>query len=86
MIKNKEQIKREIMEEIEMNVDKYITNMDENSNQAKFPIDKIEGLMGEVIHESKKIIIEKTTELLKNIDESEEISKKKTNTGKVGKG
>jgi len=86
MIKNKEQIKREIMEEIEINVDKYISKMDEGSNQAKFPIDRIEGIMGEVIQESKKIIVEKTTELLKNIDESEEISKKKANTGEWGKG
>ena len=84
MIKNKEQIKREIMEEIENRVDKYIGKMEEGSNEEKFPIDKIEMLMGEIIHDSRKIILDKTAELIKQIDE-EAITKKKTNTEKKGK-
>jgi len=82
MIKSKEQIKREIMEEIESSVEKYIKKMDEGSNQAKFPIDTIEKLMGEIMEESRKIITEKTCELLNNIDEEKEIRKKKPNTEK----
>jgi len=77
MIKNKEQIKQEIMEEIERSVEKYIEKMEAGSNEARFPIDKIEGLMGEIIHESRAIIVEKTEELINNIDEEREIAKKK---------
>ena len=82
MIKSKEEIKREIMEEIESSVEKYIEKMEEGSNQAKFPIDTIERLMGEIIEESRKIITEKTSELINNIEEEKEISKKKANTAK----
>jgi hypothetical protein len=85
MIKSKERIKHEIMEEIESSVDKYIEKMDESSNEAKFPIDTIERFMGEIIQESRKIITEKTSELINNIDEEDVISKKKANTEKRGK-
>ena len=77
MIKNKEQIKQEIMEEIERSVEKYIEKMEAGSNEAKFPIDVIERLMGEIIHESRAIIVEKTGELINSIDEEREIAKKK---------
>jgi len=81
MIKNTEQIKREIMGEIEKSVDKYIGKMKEGSNEAKFPIDKIERIMGEIIEDSRRIVIDKTSELIKNIDEEEII--KKTNIEKT---
>jgi len=77
MIKNKEQIKLEMMEELEKRVDKYINEMETGSNEEKFSIDKIESLMGEIMVESRKIIVDKTSELLKNIDEEKEITKKK---------
>jgi len=77
MIKNKEQIKQEILEEIERSVEKYIGKMEAGSNERKFPIDKIERLMGEIIQESRAIIVEKTGELINNIDEEREIGKKK---------
>jgi len=75
MIKNKEQLKAEIMKEIELRVGKYIEDMEEGSNREKFPIDEIERMLGEVIHDSKRIIVDKTTELLSNIDEEKEIKK-----------
>ena len=77
MIKNKEQIKQEILEEIERSVEKYIGKMEAGSNERKFPIEAIERLMGEIIEESRAIILEKTGELINNIDEEQEISKKK---------
>ena len=77
MIKNKEKIKKEILEEIERSVEKYIGKMEAGSNERKFPIEAIERLMGEIIQESRAIIVEKTGELINNIDEEREIGKKK---------
>ena len=76
MIKNKEQIKQEIKDDIAKIVDKYVEDMDEGSNEEKFPIDKIERMLGVIIDDSKKVIVDKTTELLSNIDEENEIKKK----------
>ena len=75
MIKNKEEIKRELKDDISKIIDKYVEDMDKNSNEEKFPIDKIERMLGGIIGESKKVIIDKTTELLSNIDEENEIKK-----------
>ena len=66
-----------MMEELEKRVDKYINEMETGSNEEKFSIDKIESQMGEIMVESRKIIVDKTSELLKNIDEEKEITKKK---------
>ena len=82
MIKNKEEIKNEVMKELELRVAKYIDEMDKSSNEEKFPIEKIEKMLGEVIKDSKRIIVDKTTELLANIDEEKEIVKKKPNMQK----
>jgi len=76
MIKNNEIMKQEIMDDISKRIDKYFEDMDNSSNEEKFPIDKIERMLGAVIHDSKQIIVDKTAELLANINEEDEIVKK----------
>ena len=76
MLKNRVEIKEELMKELEIRIDKYISEMESGSNEKKFSIDKIERLLGSVISDSKKIIVDKTEELLKSVDESEVINKK----------
>jgi hypothetical protein len=76
MIKTRSEIKAEMMEEISIRFDKYIDEMEKGSKESKFSIDKIENLLGSVISDSKQIILDKTAELLKTVDESAEISKK----------
>jgi len=68
------------MKELEIRIAKYISEMESGSNGEKFSIDKIESLLGSVIRDSKKIIVDKTEELLKSVDEREVIAKKKVNT------
>jgi dsRNA-specific ribonuclease len=76
MIKNKTQIINEMKEEINKIFDKYGDDMESESNKKKFPIDLIESMLGNIIADSKKVIVDKTEELINNIDESEEINKK----------
>ena len=77
MINKKEKIKKEMKEEIDKIIEKYIDEMDNESNKDKFPIDVIEKMLGNIIADSKKVIVDKTEELVNNIDETKEINKKK---------
>jgi len=79
MINKKENLKNEMKEEINKLIEKYVDEMDSESNKNKFPIDLIEEMLGKVIADSKKIIVDKTEELISNIDEADEINKKKSN-------
>jgi hypothetical protein len=79
MINEKEKIRSEMKEEINKIVDKYVDDMESESNKKKYPIDLIESMLGNIIAESKKVIVDKTEELINNIDENEAISKKKEN-------
>ena len=77
MINKKEKVKNEMKEELNKIVDKYVEEMDNESNKDKFPIDVIEEMLGKIISDSKKVIVDKTEELVNNIEEEEEINKKK---------
>jgi len=77
MINKKEKVKNEMKEELNKIVDKYVEEMDNESNKDRFPIDLIEEMLGKIIADSKKVIIDKTEELVNNIEETEEINKKK---------
>jgi hypothetical protein len=83
MINKKEKIRNEMKEEINKIVDKYVDDMDSESNKNKFPIVLIESMLGNIIADSKKVIVDRTEELINNIDESQEISKKKQNTTSI---
>lgn len=83
MINKKEKIRNELKEEVNAIIDKYVDDMDSESNKNKFPIDLIEKMIGNIISDSKKAIIDKTEELIRNIDEEDEIRKKKANTKKT---
>ena len=76
MIKNKEQIKKEMKAEVSDIIEKYVDDMDDGSNGIKFPIDSIELMLENVIRESKKVIVDRTSELVNSIAEEQEIVKK----------
>lgn len=79
MINNKEKIKAKMKEELYRAVDKFVDEMDAESNKEQFPIEVLEDLLGNIIEDSKKIIVDKTDELIDGIEEEAEISKKKHN-------
>lgn len=77
MIKNKDEIIQEMKSEICEIIEKYGLEMDEGSELDRFPISSIEKMMENVMRDSKKVIVDRTSELINSIDEAKEIDKKK---------
>ncbi len=76
MIKNKEELKRKLIERLTEKADEYVEKMDKESNNEFYPIDVIERDLVNIQKESTKIFRETTEELINSIDEEEEIKKK----------
>lgn len=78
-MKNKETIKKELKEKMEVKIDKYVELMDQGFHGESFSIDEIEKLWGNAIQDCKDILQDGTQKMLSNVDEKELISKKKQN-------
>lgn len=78
MIKNKEQIKEELKNKMNEEIDKYVDAIDAGFYKDTFPIDEIETLWGNAIDGCNAVLQEGTETLLNSLDETEIITKKKT--------
>ncbi len=76
MIKNKEELKKKLIERLTEKAEEYVEKMDRESNNEFYPIDVIESDLVNIQKESTKIFRETTEELINSIDEEEEIKKK----------
>jgi len=75
MIKNKEELKSKIKEELDKKSEEMINSLD-NSEDEDFTIDTIEDVMTRFHIESKQIVIDTINEAIASFDEKEIISKK----------
>ncbi len=77
MIKNKDELKKKLIERLTQKAEEYVDQMDNKSNNEFYPIDVIERDLVNIQKESTRIFQETTEELLNSIDEEEEIKKNK---------
>ncbi len=75
MIKNKEELKKKLIERLTQKAEEYVEEMDRKSNNEFYPIDVIERDLVNIQKESKRIFQETTEELINSVDEDEEIKK-----------
>ncbi len=76
MIKNKDELKKKLIERLTQKAEEYVDQMDNKSNNEFYPIDVIERDLVNIQKESTRIFQETTEELLNSIDEEKEIKKK----------
>lgn len=79
MLKNKENIKKELKEKLSEVVDEYVESMDNGFKGDSFHINEIENLWTNALTGCTNIVDEGTQTILDNISEKELISKKKEN-------
>ena len=80
MIKNKEEILKEIRKRLDKVAEDIVNEMDAGSNKERFSIDEIEEIGERAQEEAKKIILEEMNKAVNNIEEREVIELKKKNT------
>ena len=74
MIKNKEELKKKVKENLDRKADELIESMD--CEDEEFTIDTIEDIMTRFNKDSKQIVIESINEAIASFDESRIIDKK----------
>ena len=82
MIKNKEEILKEIKKRLDKVAEDIVNKMETGSNKEMFSIDEIEEIGERAQEEAKKIILEEMNKAVNNIEEKEIIESKKKNTSK----
>ena len=82
MIKNKEEILKEIKKKLDKVAEDIVNKMEAGSNKESFSIDEIEEIGEKAQEEAKKIILEEMNKAVNNIEEKEIIESKKKNTQK----
>lgn len=78
MIKNKDNLKNELKEKMNKEIDNYIDKMDDGFKGESFSIDEIETLWGNAIKGCNTVLQQGTQKILDSINEKDLISKKKT--------
>lgn len=76
MIKNKEEIRKELKEKLNKMADEYVDNMDKKSDGEYYPIDVIEEDLVNIQKDAKELLKQTTEELLNSVNEENEIAKK----------
>lgn len=77
MIKNKDNIKKEIKENMNKVIDEYVDSLDNGFSKDSFHIDEIEKLWGIALNKCEETVEKGTQLLVDNLSEKEIISKKK---------
>lgn len=76
MIKNKEDLKEKIREQLNKKAEDFVDNIVKTSDTEEFTIDTIEELMTKFNLESKEIVIDTVNKAIDSFDEKEIINKK----------
>jgi hypothetical protein len=79
MLKNKEELRAKIKENLDKKADAFIDNLDSTSDTDEFTIDTIEDIMTRFNKESQDIVIASVNEAIASFDESKIITKKNKN-------
>ena len=79
MIKNKEEMLKEIKKKLDKVAEDIVNEMEAGSNKERFSIDEIEEIGERAQEEAKKIILEEMNKAVNNIEEKEVIEAKKKN-------
>jgi predicted house-cleaning noncanonical NTP pyrophosphatase (MazG superfamily) len=74
MIRNKEDLKKQVKEKLDKRADELIDSMD--CNEEDFTIDTIEDIMTRFNADSKQIVVETINESIASFDEKKIINKK----------